>query len=161
LVKEYVKQGQGHSATTTWRSSTMNELIRTVDGAVVEPSLHDSKLIRIDFGRQQLSMFFQCAGEVFIRVLVKNITLMIGCYLAEENIVLDFVVTDGSDVTDDALSILLPAKTEMQLKYFKTVKAKLSENNLQLLEILPSYGGGIAIICETLEYEQVARPLWR
>ncbi|UGQ48736.1 hypothetical protein [Massilia endophytica] len=137
----------------------MTEVIRDSDGTVIEPSLHDSKLIRIDFGRQQLSMYFQCVGEIFFRLVVRNIVLMLGAHLAEENIVLDVVVTEGLDVSDDALSSILPAKTEAQLRHVTAIRRRLSDGSLRLLEISPSYGGEITIICESVEYEEVTRPI--
>ena len=136
----------------------MGEILRASDGSIIEPSLHDSKLIRIDFGRQLLSLFFQCTNGIFIRLLVRNIELMKGSHLAEENTILDFVITDGVDVTEDALSALLSVKAEAQLKYFHSVQARLANGRLCLVEFSPSYGGEIAIICEAVSYEQVARP---
>lgn len=136
----------------------MREVVRASDGSIIEPNLHDSKLIRIDFGRQLLSLFFQCTDGLFIRLWMKNIELMNGSHLAEENIILDFVITDGVDVTEDALSSLLSVKAEAQLKYFHSVQARLVTGSLCLVEFSPSYGGEISIICEAISYEQVERP---
>lgn len=137
----------------------MTEVTTDSDGSLIEPSLHDSRLIRIDFGRQQFSMYFQCAGEIFFRLILKNIVLMLGAHLAEENIVLDIVVTEGVNVSDDELGLLLPATTDAQLKHVATIRRRLSDGSLKLLEISPSYGGEITIICETVEYEEVVRPI--
>lgn len=134
----------------------MNKVIKNSDGSLIEPNLHDSKLIRIDFGRRQLSMYFQCTGEICFRLLLKNIVLMSGAHMAEENIVLDVVIEEGEDVSDDTLGSFLPTKTEAQLRHVAALKGRISDGSLRLLEISPSYGGEITIICESVEYEEVA-----
>lgn len=136
----------------------MNKIIRDSDGSLTEPSLHDSRLIRIDFGRQQLSMYFQCVDKLIFRLAVTNIVLMSGGRFAEENIVLDVVVTDGVDVKEDALIPLLSPKTDSQRQYAAAIKEQLSENKLKLLEVSPSFGGEVAILCESVEYEEVVKP---
>lgn len=134
----------------------MHEVIKNADGLLIEPHLHDSKLIRIDFGRRQLSMHFQCAGEIFLRLVMKNIALMFGSHIAEENIILDVVITEGVDVSDDILSSILPTKTEAQLRHMAALRRRIFDGSLMLLEISPSYGGEITIICESIEYEEAA-----
>jgi len=76
--------------------------------------------------------------------------------MAEENIVLDVVIEEGEDVSDDTLGSFLPTKTEAQLRHVAALKGRISDGSLRLLEISPSYGGEITIICESVEYEEVA-----
>ena len=119
------------------------------------PDLHDSKLVRIDFGRRRLGFLFKTAGDEFFKASLINIVWMGSNNIAEENVVLDVVVLNGIEVGDDILGGLLPVKTDAQIQYVSAIRRRLSNNEIKFFGMSSSYGGEISVLCEEIEWEKL------
>lgn len=124
--------------------------------SVIKPMLHDALLYRIDFGGKHVSMFFRDPDGHKVRLDAIGVAHLHSNGLAEDNIVLAVSLEDANDVGADLINRILPGVTDAQCAYRTKVLKSLSEKLLKLIQITPSYGGEIVILCEDVEYDFVS-----
>lgn len=124
--------------------------------SLIDPALHDALIYRIDFGGKHVSLFFRDPGGQKVRLDATGVAHLHSIGLAEDNIVLAVSVEDGDDVRADLVNRILPGATDAQCAYRTKVLKSLSEKLLKLIQITPSYGGEIVILCEAVEYDFVS-----
>lgn len=124
--------------------------------SVIDPALHDALIYRIDFGGKHVSVFFRDPGGQKFRLDATGVAHLHSSGLAEDNIVLTVSVEDGDDVRADLVNRILPGATDAQCAYRTKVLKSLAEKQLKLIQITPSYGGEIVILCEEVDYDFVS-----
>ena len=125
------------------------------EGSLAEPDLHDAFLYRIDFGGEHVTLYFRGSLGGNLKLDLRGVVLMSSSGLAEKNIVLDVTIQHGSDVHVETVNALFPGKTQAQDAYRGMMLHRLRMKELILLQISPSYGGEITIICEGVEHAPI------
>lgn len=124
--------------------------------SVIDPVLHDALIYRIDFEGKRVSLFFRKPCGLQIRFDATGVAHFHSNGLAEDNIVLAVSMEAGEDARVDLVNQLLPGASDAQRIYRTKILERLSKKTLKLIQITPSYGGEIMILCENIDYDFVS-----
>jgi hypothetical protein len=132
----------------------MAQIIVNEDGYLVQPSLHDAKIERIDFLGKEVSFYFRTTDAKEVIISLFGVKYMTSNGLAESNVVLDILVPNALQIDMEFLKKLLPGDGAAQTTHRNSIMQKLMAKDVNLIQISPSYGGEIIAVYETLSYQE-------
>ena len=122
---------------------------------VITPQLHDSNLTKLEFFQDNIVLSFILESKKVINIHLIGIVDIMCNNLRKGNIVLDVTASTGSD-TDFYLLDKLFTKPKVNNPKFESylcsLKNKILQNELYVVQLNPSYGCEIIALCENIKY---------
>jgi hypothetical protein len=129
----------------------------THDGDLLEPQLHDARIVAIRFQPQRITLVCEQPDQGVIELAFVEVEHMYSEGLAEQNIILDVSSRFPEAERDVLLTRMLPSITEEQRRHRKRLSGRIQSRELDLWLISPSYGGEIIVLSKGLEFQGLTR----
>ncbi|CAN7503748.1 hypothetical protein LJR066_003317 [Acidovorax sp. LjRoot66] len=129
-----------------------HKLQTSADGDVIEPDVHDAKLIGILLRGKDAVIELETADRKTLRLVLFGVQRLVADNFREGNILLDVAVVTGSKVSIRDVAAAYGVKPENQ-KFLTEVVDLVASGALTVVTLNPSYGCSLTSLCERVEVE--------
>jgi len=130
------------------------------DGLVVCPAVHDRKISSIEFSEEELKLTLVESEFDSVKIRCLGV-LEVACNAFRKgNIVLDISVYSGADEFTVLLEKLYPkpkVSIEKFDRFLQNIRTRITNNELIIVQLNPSYGGEVIVLCEEICYSRMNR----
>lgn len=125
--------------------------------AVIEPSLHDSNLVKLDcYDEKNIKLSFKLISNEVKTVYLNGVEGFVCNDLRKGNIVLDLTVSSGQGAPIKILNNLFEAPKHERQKhdlFLEKTQARIFSKELSIVVLNPSYGCKLIALVHSIGYE--------
>jgi hypothetical protein len=135
----------------------LRECIQDDADTIIEPILHDSNLVKIDFcDKKNIKLSFKVVEGDVITMHLIGVEEFVCDEVRQGNIVLDLTISSGRNAPMEKLNRLFKKpkyEHEKHAFFLENIKQKIFNKELSILELNPSYGCKLIALVHSIGYE--------